>query len=200
VEHFKQFQNNETYRDAINRAGQCKTIEELTENMHALDVGAYTASDVVVAPAEGTVSNPIMVIGKSPAATEIEKQRPFCGPAGEILRQAFIEAGQDIDKYHLTYATRWRPRKNNTPTNTQLAISYPFLLKEIEIVKPQKIILLGASSADSLFGRHPDMKDDTEFETKWNDIPIVIIRNNGFILRHRQLLPEYAKSISRHGY
>lgn len=200
MEHFRQFLNNEIYKEAIARAEKCKTIADLTENMQALDMSTYTASDIVVSPIETTVPNPIMIIGKSPGETELKLRKPFCGPAGEILQQAFKMAGENMNDYHQTYATRWRPRKNNTPTKTQLAISSPFLIREIEIIKPRKLIVLGAYSADILLGTHSDMKEDTESETIWRDIKLVNIRNNGFILRHRQLLPEYAQIIKRHGY
>ena len=168
--------------------------------MATIDPGAVVKDRRLVISEPTTEKNPIMLVGKTPAATEIERGRFFQGPAGQVLRRAFEDAGQDLARYHLMHASAFRPRKDNTPTSTQLAISRPFSLREIELVKPQRIIALGATVSDTLFGDHPEMVDDLEKVMDLNGIEVVVIRNHGLINRQPKLYPGFVETISKWGY
>jgi DNA polymerase len=183
-------------------ASQAQSVEDLQQGASLLDMSEYAASDKIVPGRYGSScshDNPIMLLGKSPAATEIEVGKPFQGPAGQILAKAVELSGQSIENFYHAHATYWRPKKENTPSSTQIAISRPFIQREIEIIKPKRIIVLGAKATDSLFGYHAKMSEDEEFQCTWRGIEVVIIRNHGYILRNPQLLDGYAEQLRRWG-
>lgn len=138
---------------AIAAAAACGTIDELTAAVHAFD-----AHEICRSPAmpgrpgtRCTSANPIMILGKSPAGTESATRVPFSGPAGMVLREEMETAGYDLEACWISSATPWRARKDNTPNATQLAISRPFLMREIQLVRPSVVIALGQKAHESLF-------------------------------------------------
>ena len=185
---------------ATTLAETCRTVDDLYEAKKTMDLNSLGIVHGPVPCTPTNIKNPIMILGKSPGGQEIEQNQTFVGPAAQILREALKNGNQEIDQFHLTYASSWRPRKDNTPNATQLAISYPFLKREIEIIEPRKILVLGAKATDTLFGGHEKMDENEEHETQWNGFPIVILRNNGFVMRHPKLKEQYAQSFKRHGY
>jgi len=96
------------------------------------------------------VSNPIMIIGEAPGANEVREKQPFVGMAGKNLDYLI-----DLSKYDrkkdiiITNAFPFRTyegNKNRTPKASELKEGAKLLLKEIEIVKPRLILLLGNSA------------------------------------------------------
>ena len=90
-----------------------------------------------------------MLLGKSPAWTESETRIPFCGPAGQVLRSEMAAQGRDVEECCISCASPWKAKKNN-PNATLLAISRPFLMREIEIVRPRIIMALGQKADEAL--------------------------------------------------
>ena len=191
---------NPTVIQAQALAAECTTVDQLYQAMQDIDPGALVKDRRIVRSERTSVEKPIMLMGKTPAATEIETGKFFQGPAGQVLRRALKDAGQDIGDYHLINASAWRPRKDNLPTPTQLAISRPFTMREIELVKPRRIIALGAKVCDTLFGDHPDMVEDLEQTMDLDGIEVVVIRNHGLINRQPKLYPAFVETLGRWGY
>ncbi len=94
--------------------------------------------------------NPIMIIGEAPGAKEVELKEPFVGKAGENLNYLINLSGLDRKKdFLITNAFPFRTYENNknrTPKSKELKIGAELLKKEIEIIKPSLILLLGNSA------------------------------------------------------
>ena len=94
--------------------------------------------------------NPIMIIGEAPGANEVKLKQPFVGKAGENLNYLITLSGLDRKKdFLITNAFPFRTfesNKNRTPKAKELKIGAELLKKEIEIVKPHLILLLGNSA------------------------------------------------------
>ena len=94
--------------------------------------------------------NPIMIIGEAPGANEVRLKEPFVGKAGENLNYLISLSGLDRKRdFLITNAFPFRTyegNKNRTPKAKELKIGAELLKKEIEIVKPRLILLLGNSA------------------------------------------------------
>ncbi len=94
--------------------------------------------------------NPIMIIGEAPGAKEVELKEPFVGKAGENLNYLINLSGLDRkEDFLITNAFPFRTYENNknrTPKAKELKIGAKLLQKEIELVKPSLILLLGNSA------------------------------------------------------
>jgi DNA polymerase len=95
-----------------------------------------------------------------PGDREDQAGRPFVGPAGRLLDRALTAADIDRDEVYVTNVVKhfkWEPRGrrrlHRTPTAAEVGACRPWLELEIEIVKPQVLVCLGATAAHALLGR-----------------------------------------------
>jgi uracil-DNA glycosylase family protein len=100
-----------------------------------------------------------MFVGEQPGNDEDLAGQPFVGPAGKLLDKALAEAGIDRSQAYVTNVVkhfRWEPRGkrriHSKPNAQEIRACRPWLDAEIEVVKPEVIVCLGATAAQSLLG------------------------------------------------
>ena len=108
---------------------------------------------------EGRAGARVMLIGEQPGDQEDVQGHPFVGPAGRVLDQALSEAGIDrADAYvtnvvkHFRFQERGRRRIHQKPGREHIVACRPWLDAEVEQVKPEALVCLGATAAQALFG------------------------------------------------
>jgi DNA polymerase len=101
-----------------------------------------------------------MLVGEQPGDQEDIQGRPFVGPAGKILDKALEAAGIDRKEVYVTNAVKhfkWEPRGkrriHKKPNSLEIAACRPWLDAEIEVIKPEVIVCLGATAAQALLGK-----------------------------------------------
>jgi len=96
---------------------------------------------------EGNPQANLMFVGEGPGATEDSTGRPFVGRAGELLTK-MIENVLHIPRaqVYITNIVKCRPPGNRVPTPTEAFTCRPYLLKQIEIIRPRIIVTLGATA------------------------------------------------------
>jgi uracil-DNA glycosylase len=109
---------------------------------------------------EGRRSSRFFLIGEQPGNDEDLQGKPFVGPAGRLLDQALESAGIDrADAYvtnvvkHFKWVPKGKRRMHKTPSAREIAACLPWLEKEIELIKPEVLVCLGATAAKTLLGR-----------------------------------------------
>ena len=109
---------------------------------------------------EGRPGAEIMLVGEQPGDREDVQGRPFVGPAGRVLDDAFEQAGIDRDAVYVTNAVKhfkWTPRGkrriHKKPGAEEIAACRPWLEAELEVVQPGALVCLGATAAQALLGR-----------------------------------------------
>jgi DNA polymerase len=114
-------------------------------------------------PGEGKANSKIMIIAQAPGKKEDELGRPFVGPAGQLLNKLLKMANLKREKIFLTSPIKCFPPKNRRPKMKEIKACLPWLKKQIEIINPQKFILLG-EVAFSVFFPKEKLND---FRGKW---------------------------------
>jgi uracil-DNA glycosylase family protein len=109
---------------------------------------------------EGPGHAELMLVGEQPGDREDREGRPFVGPAGRLLDEALAEAGIDRSRAYLTNAVKhfkWRAsgkrRIHAKPNWSEIAACRPWLDSELEVVRPDVLVCLGATAAQALLGR-----------------------------------------------
>ncbi|MEO0728855.1 MAG: uracil-DNA glycosylase [Pseudomonadota bacterium] len=92
----------------------------------------------------------LMVIGEGPGRDEDRAGIPFVGRAGQLLDRMLAAIGQSDETAHITNVVYWRPPGNRAPTEFEIMVCRPFLERQIELVDPDAILLLGGSAAKSI--------------------------------------------------
>jgi DNA polymerase len=102
----------------------------------------------------------ILAVGEQPGDQEDKQGHPFVGPAGKVLARAFEDAGiSQSDVYvtnavkHFKFEPRGKRRIHQKPNMTEILACRPWLVAEMAAVKPQVVLCLGATAAQSVFER-----------------------------------------------
>jgi DNA polymerase len=101
-------------------------------------------------PGKGNYKADVIFVGEAPGKNEDMKGEPFMGIAGNKLSIALESAGIARDEVYITNIVKCRPPKNRVPTTTERGTCQNYLEKEIEIIKPKIICVLGNTVFNSL--------------------------------------------------
>ena len=137
-------------QEAVQRCRGCDLYQNATQAVFGeLETGAEAKKPKV----------DIMMIGEQPGDQEDKQGRPFVGPAGRLLDRCLVEADIDRRKVYVTNAVkhfRWEPRGklriHKKPSMKEIHACRPWLDAELETVRPELIVCLGATAAQSLLG------------------------------------------------
>lgn len=99
---------------------------------------------------EGDPAAKIMFVGEGPGEEEDRQGRPFVGRAGQLLNKQIAAMGLDREDVYIANIVKVRPPGNRVPTPEEAAKCKPYLIKQIEIIAPEAIVGLGATSVKYL--------------------------------------------------
>ena len=137
-----------------------------------------------------------LIIGEGPGAEEDARGEPFVGQAGKLL-DAMLEAialkrGADV---YIANAVKCRPPGNRTPEAAELAACFPFLKRQIALIQPKLIVLLGKTAVSSVLGEDGSLGSlrgkNLSYRDGDSEIPVVVTYHPAYLLRN---LPDKAKA------
>jgi len=149
------------------------TLEPLQKQAQNCHLCELSKSRQKVVFGEGNLHAKLLFIGEGPGASEDSIGRPFVGRSGELLTKMIENVLQlKRDDVYITNIVKCRPPNNRIPTPTEAHTCHPYLLKQIEIIKPKLIVTLGATAYHYLTGE----------ETSISKIRGTLHRQNGYTL------------------
>jgi len=129
---------------------------------------------------EGNIHAPILIIGEAPGRDEDLQGRPFVGKSGQLLDKILDACGFDRTEHvYISNIIKCRPPGNRVPYPEEIEMCKPLLLRQIELINPKILILLGATALKSIIG--PEMR-------------ITKVRGNWINWEDRQAMPVYHPS------
>jgi uracil-DNA glycosylase len=102
--------------------------------------------------ADGSPMARLMFIGEGPGADEDAQGLPFVGRAGQLLNNMIGAMGLKREEVYIANVVKCRPPGNRTPDPDEANTCSPFLFRQIDVVKPEVIVALGATAATYLLG------------------------------------------------
>ncbi|HET6247755.1 MAG TPA: UdgX family uracil-DNA binding protein [Tepidisphaeraceae bacterium] len=143
-------------RDFLPAKISLTTLKQAIQTCHGCALYCHATQSVF---GEGLAHARLMLIGEQPGDQEDLAGKPFVGPAGRVLDEALEAAGiAREDVYvtnavkHFKFVPRGKRRIHAKPTSREIAACRPWLEAEIQVVKPEMIVCLGATAAGSLLG------------------------------------------------
>ncbi|MFQ5838170.1 MAG: uracil-DNA glycosylase [Thermoplasmata archaeon] len=124
-------------------------------------------------PGEGPAEAAIILIGEAPGRQEDEVGHPFVGMAGRVLDEALEEAGLTRSDVFITNVVKCRPPGNRNPKADEMEACRPYLLRQIEWVRPSVIVTLGIFGLRSLLGVTGKVARLRSEELKFEGTPVV---------------------------
>lgn len=129
---------------------------------------------------EGNINGGILIIGEAPGRDEDIQGRPFVGKSGQLLDKILAVCGFTRNEHvFISNIVKCRPPENRVPTPEEAALCMPWLLKQIELINPKILILLGATALKCMMGQ---------------DRKITHERGNWIIWHERLAMPVYHPS------
>ncbi len=156
-------------RRAEEIAAAATTREELRAALAAFDGCALAATATNLVFADGNPDSGLMFVGEGPGAEEDRAGLPFVGPSGKLLDRMLASIGLDRTRYLITNLIPWRPPGNRNPTDAEVAICLPFLLRHIALVRPRRLVLLGALATRAVTGSKSGIRS---LRGSWQNVAI----------------------------
>jgi uracil-DNA glycosylase len=128
---------DETFEDIWNDIGECVRCPLHAGRTH-------------IVHSEGNRKARLMFVGEAPGADEDMQARPFVGRAGQLLNKIIEAIGLKREDILIGNVNRCRPPQNRTPTLEEAKTCKPFLLREIAVVRPDVIVVLGNTAMKNL--------------------------------------------------
>jgi uracil-DNA glycosylase len=150
-------------------AAAARTREELRAALARFDGCALSATATNLVFSDGNPDSGLMLVGEGPGAEEDRAGKPFVGPSGQLLDRMLASIGLDRTQYLITNLIPWRPPGNRNPTDSEVLICLPFLLRHIALVRPRRLVLLGALASRAVLGGSTGI---TKLRGKWLETAI----------------------------
>ena len=135
--------------EAESLAARAQTLEQLAEAQQAFDGVELKRGARNFVFSDGNPKARVMIIGEAPGEEEDAQGRPFVGRAGQLLDQMFAAIGMGRELPDATRAVyignvlKWRPPGNRRPSPDEIALSLPFLRRQVELADPEVLVLMG---------------------------------------------------------
>ena len=144
---------------------------------------------------DGNLNAKVMLIGEAPGRDEDQQGIPFVGRAGQLLNKMLLAINLKREDVYITNVVNWRPPDNRTPNDNEILEFLPFLQRQIDIIKPKFIFLLGGVAAKAILSTPLALG---KLRGKWHEykslnleqgIPTIASYHPAFLLRS----PQYKK-------
>jgi uracil-DNA glycosylase family 4 len=167
-----------------------KTLDELEALVAQFEGCALKRTAKNTCFSRGSADARIMLIGEAPGRDEDLQGKPFVGRAGKLLDRMLGSIGLDESHIYITNTIYWRPPGNRTPTAQEIESCAPFLSRQIELLSPDVMVLLGGAAAKHILGVTEGIM---RLRGKWKiykapgrDIPTLATLHPAFLLRKPQ--------------
>jgi DNA polymerase len=150
-------------------AGQANSLDELRATLAGFDGCALKATAKNLCFYRGAAQSRLMLIGEAPGRDEDLQGKPFVGRAGQLLDKMLAAIGLREADVHITNIVYWRPPGNRTPTPQEAQVCRPFLERQVELVAPDFVLLLGGAAAKEILGVTDGIM---RLRGKWRDVTL----------------------------
>lgn len=141
----------------------------------------------------GDIHSPLMFVGEAPGADEDEQAEPFVGAAGQLLTRIIKTMGLGRDTVYIANILKCRPDTpgqasgNRKPTRDEMKTCLPFLLAQIELIRPKVLVALGATAIEGLLGKTEGIGKLRGKFLSFRDIPLMPTFHPAYLLRNQAL-------------
>ena len=133
--------------------------------------------------ADGDPNARLMFVGEGPGADEDAQGLPFVGRAGQLLNNMIGAMGLKREQVYIANVVKCRPPQNRTPEPDEANTCSPFLFRQIDIVRPEVIVALGATAATYLLGQRQPLAGLRGRVHSFRGTKLIVTYHPAFLLR-----------------
>jgi len=132
---------------------------------------------------DGDAEARLMFVGEGPGADEDAQGLPFVGRAGQLLNNMIGAMGLKREQVYIANVVKCRPPQNRTPEPEEANTCSPFLFRQIDVVRPEVIVALGATAATYLLGQRQPLAGLRGRVHAWRGSKLIVTYHPAFLLR-----------------
>ncbi|MGH6874339.1 MAG: uracil-DNA glycosylase, partial [Aestuariivirgaceae bacterium] len=175
--------------DAHAVAAACRRLEDIEAALRQFDACPLKRTATNLVFADGNPIARVMLIGEAPGRDEDEQGKPFVGRSGQFLDRMLAAIGllrhssDPATAAFITNVIYWRPPGNRKPTDAETLMCLPFVMKTIELAKPEFLVCLGATPTQRLLETTEGI---LKLRGTWRDfhgIPLLPTLHPAYLLR-----------------
>lgn len=133
---------------------------------------------------EGNPDSSLVFIGEAPGGDEDKLGRPFVGRAGKLLTKLIEATGHKREEFYITNICKCRPPNNRTPTPWEMEACFPYLEKQLQIIQPKVLCLLGATAARAFLKRNVAITKERGSIINWEGKLLYLTYHPAYVLRN----------------
>ena len=135
-------------------------------------------------PGEGNPDARFVVVGEAPGATEDETGRPFVGAAGQLLTKILAAINLPREDVFICNVIKHRPPGNRNPLPNEIAACSPYLVRQLELIRPGVILALGTFAAQTLLETKESIGKLRGRTHRYHGIPLIVTYHPAALLRN----------------
>jgi uracil-DNA glycosylase family 4 len=135
-------------------------------------------------PGEGSPKARLVCVGEAPGAAEDESGRPFVGPAGQLLTKILAAVNLRREDVYICNVLKHRPPGNRNPLPDEVAACSPYLIRQLELIKPKVIVAFGTFAAQTLLETKTPIGKLRGLVHEYHGIPLVVTYHPAALLRN----------------
>jgi DNA polymerase len=152
-------------------AAGAATLEELRAAMAEFTGSPLRETATNLVFSDGVPGASVMVIGEAPGAEEDRLGKPFVGASGQLLDRMFASIGLNrAESLYITNILPFRPPGNRTPTDAEIALFLPFVLRHVALARPRFLVLAGGVAAKGVLQSRDGI---TRLRGRWHQVSIL---------------------------
>jgi uracil-DNA glycosylase family 4 len=135
-------------------------------------------------PGEGNPDADLMIVGEAPGATEDETGRPFVGAAGQLLTKILAAVDLKREDVFICNVLKHRPPGNRNPMPDEVTACSPYLLRQIDLIRPKAILALGTFAAQTLLQTKLAIGKLRSQVHRYYGVPLIVTYHPAALLRN----------------
>ncbi len=172
---------SELFGGPIAQAGSVEAIAALVKECTRCPLYQTAINPV---PGEGNPDADLMCVGEAPGATEDETGRPFVGAAGQLLTKILAAINLRREDVFICNVLKHRPPGNRNPLPDEVEACSPYLVRQVELIRPKVIVAFGTFAAQTLLETKLGIGKLRGAVHRYHGIPVIVTYHPAALLRN----------------
>jgi DNA polymerase len=161
-----------------------RSLDEIAAKVKKCTRCSLYATATKPVPGEGDPNAQLVCVGEAPGAKEDETGRPFVGQAGQLLTKILAAIDMTREQVFICNVLKHRPPGNRNPLPEEVEACSPYLIRQLELIKPKVIVAFGTFAAQTLLNTKTPLGQLRGLVHRYHGIPLIVTYHPAALLRN----------------
>lgn len=161
-----------------------ESLDAIAETVRACTLCPLYATATHAVPGEGDPNADLVCVGEAPGANEDETGRPFVGESGKLLTKILEAIKLSREEVFICNVLKHRPPGNRNPLPAEVVACSPYLVRQLELIRPKAIVTFGTFAAQTLLATKSSLSQLRGLVHRYYGIPLIVTYHPAALLRN----------------